>query len=114
MAEIQNEPTVENEEAPDMTGVKEAKLRIKKLNGKKRELQDALHEKSDEVEEYMRGQNKKKLKIGDVECEIKSKRSTKWNKRKLQEYADEDGKVDLDLYESQETVVKEVFTMKVV
>ena len=106
--------SAEQDERPDLTQYVAAKQQLKSLNERRKQLLDTLKRGADEVEDYMLTSDRKRLRIDDVMCEIKSSQYTPWNEKAIREFVDEDGKLDIDVYKSQATVTKQKLVMKVV
>lgn len=107
--------TESESEPEDMPVVKEwvlARSQLLELNQKRKVLMETLKRKADEVEDYLRTSDRKKMKIGGVLCEIKSSKHVPWNEKTIREHVDEDGKLDVDIFKSQMTTIKERLVMK--
>jgi hypothetical protein len=100
------------EDVPDMKEYIEAKRDLKDLNKTRKELLNKLKRKADEMEDYMQASESKKIILDGMVCEIKSSKSTPWNEKALREHMDEDGKIDIDEFKSQATVIKERMVIK--
>ena len=100
------------EDVPDMKEYIEAKRDLKDLNKTRKELLNKLKRKADEMEDYMQTSESKKIILDGMVCEIKSSKSTPWNEKALREHMDEDGKIDIDEFKSQATVIKERMVIK--
>ena len=100
------------EDVPDMKEYLEAKRELKDLNKTRKELLNTLKRKADEMEDYMQTSESKKIILDGMVCEIKSSKSTPWNEKALREHMDEDGKIDIDEFKSQATVIKERMVIK--
>ena len=107
-SESESESESEMEGAPDLKEWILAKSQLQELNQKRRELMEVLKRKADEVEDYLRT----RLRIGEVQCEIKSSKHVPWNEKTIREHVDEDGKLDVDIFKSQMTTIKERLVMK--
>ena len=110
--ESELESELEMEEVPDLKQWVLAKSQLYELNQKRKELMEVLKRKADEVEDYLRTSERKKMKIGEVQCEIKSSKHVPWNEKTIREHVDEDGKLDVDIFKSQMTTIKERLVMK--
>lgn len=102
----------ETEGVPDLKEWVLAKSQLSELNQKRKELVEVLKRKADEVEDYLRTSDRKRMKIGEVQCEIKSSKYVPWNEKTIREHVDEDGKLDVDIFKSQMTTIKERLVMK--
>ena len=89
-----------------------AKSQLAELNQKRKVLMETLKRTADEVEDYLRTSNQKKMKIGGVQCEIKSSKHVPWNEKTIREHVDENGKLDVDIFKSQMTTIRERLVMK--
>lgn len=106
------ESELEMESQPDLKEWILAKSQLYELNQKRKELVEVLKRKADEVEDYLRTSERKKMKIGEVQCEIKSSKYVPWNEKTIREHMDADGKLDVDIFKSQMTTIKERLVMK--
>lgn len=102
----------ESEDLPQMKEWILAKSQLAELNQKRKMLMETLKRKADEVEDYLRTSDRKKMKIGGVQCEIKSSKHVPWNEKTIREHMDEDGKLDVAVFKSQMTTIKERLVMK--
>lgn len=102
----------ESENLPQMKEWILAKSQLAELNQKRKGLMETLKRKADEVEDYLRTSDRKKMKIGGVQCEIKSSKHVPWNEKAIREHMDEDGKLDVAVFKSQMTTIKERLVMK--
>ena len=102
----------ESEDLPEMKEWILAKSQLAELNQKRKMLMETLKRKADEVEDYLRTSDRKKMKIGGVLCEIKSSKHVPWNEKTIREHMDEDGKLDVAVFKSQMTTIKERLVMK--
>lgn len=100
------------EDAPDMKDYLEAKKELVALNKTRKELLGAMKRKADEMEDFLRTSDSKRLILDGMICEIKSSKSIPWNEKSLREHMDEDGKIDIDEFKSQATVIKERMIIK--
>ena len=100
------------EDAPDMKEYLEAKQELNELNKTRKGLLNTLKRKADEMEDYMKTSDSKRLILDGMVCEMKSSKSTPWNEKALREYMDDDGKIDIDEFKSQATVIKERMVIK--
>jgi dTDP-4-amino-4,6-dideoxygalactose transaminase len=98
---------------PDLSEYIIAQQELKEINEKRKELISILKRKADEVEDFLLNSDKKKIRIENVECELKSKEFTPWSEKSIREFVDEDGKLDVDMYKSKATVVKQKLVLKV-
>lgn len=110
--ESESESESEMEGVPDLEEWILAKSQIQELNQKRKELMEVLKRKADEVEDYLRTSDRKRLRIGEIQCEIKSSKHVPWNEKTIREHVDEDGKLDVDIFKSQMTTIKERLVMK--
>ena len=102
----------ESEDMPEMKDWILAKSQLSELNQKRKMLMETLKGKADEVEDYLRTSDRKRMKIGGVQCEIKSSKHVPWNEKTIREHMDDDGKLDVAVFKSQMTTVKERLVMK--
>ena len=100
------------EDAPDMKEYLEAKQELNELNKTRKGVLNTLKRKADEMEDYMKKSDSKRLILDGMVCEMKSSKSTPWNEKALREYMDDDGKIDIDEFKSQATVIKERMVIK--
>ncbi len=100
------------EDAPDMKEYLEAKQELIELNKTRKGLLNTLKRKADEMEDYMKTSDSKRLILEGMVCEMKSSKSTPWNEKALRQYMDDDGKIDIDEFKSQATVIKERMVIK--
>ena len=100
------------EDVPDMKDYLEAKKELVALNKTRKELLGSMKRKADEMEDYLRTSDSKRLILDGMICEIKSSKSIPWNEKSLREHMDEDGKIDIDEFKSQATVIKERMIIK--
>lgn len=100
------------EDAPDMEEYLKAKRELNELNKTRKGLLNTLKRKADEMEDYMKTSDSKRLILEGMVCEMKSSKSTPWNEKALREYMDDDGKIDIDEFKSQATVIKERMVIK--
>lgn len=98
---------------PDMTEYIVVKQELAELNEKRKELISVLKRKADEVEDFLLNSDTKKIRIGNVDCELKSKEFTPWSEKSIREFVDDDGKLDVDVYKSKATVLKQKLVIKV-
>ena len=91
-----------------------AKSQLSELNQQRKVLLETMKRKADEVEDYLRTTDQKKLKLDGVMCEIKSSKYTPWNEKTIREHVDSEGKLDVDIFKSQMTTIKERLVMRVV
>ena len=110
--DTESESESESEEVPDLKEWVLAKSQLYELNQKRKELVEVLKRKADEVEDYLRTNDRKRMKIGEVQCEIKSSKYVPWNEKTIREHVDADGKLDVDIFKSQMTTIKERLVMK--
>ena len=109
------QPDTESESESELPQMQEwilAKSQLAELNQKRKVLMETLKRKADEVEDYLRTSDRKKMKIGGIQCEIKSSKHVPWNEKTIREHVDEDGKLDVDIFKSQMTTIKERLVMK--
>ena len=111
-SESESEPEDMPEDMPEMKEWILAKSQLAELNQKRKVLMETLKRKADEVEDYLRTSDRKKMKIGGVQCEIKSSKHVPWNEKTIREHMDEDGKLDVAVFKSQMTTIKERLVMK--
>lgn len=111
-SDTESESESEMEEVPDLKEWVLAKSQLHELNQKRKELMETIKRKADEVEDYLRTSDQKKRKIGGILCEIKSSKYVPWNEKTIREHVDEDGKLDVDIFKSQMTTIKERLVMK--
>ena len=111
-SDTESESESEMEEVPDLKEWVLAKSQLHELNQKRKELMETIKRKADEVEDYLRTSDQKKRKIGGILCEIKSSKYVPWNEKTIREHVDEDGKLDVDIFKSQMTSIKERLVMK--
>jgi hypothetical protein len=100
------------EDAPDMKEWIEAKKQLITLNKTRKEILGTMKRKADEMEDYLKTSDSKRLILDGMICEIKSSKSTPWNEKALREYMDDDGKIDIDEFKSQATFIKERMVIK--
>ena len=100
------------EDAPDMKEYLEAKQELIELNKTRKGLLNTLKRKADEMEDYMKTSDSKRLILEGMVCGMKSSKSTPWNEKALRQYMDDDGKIDIDEFKSQATVIKERMVIK--
>jgi molecular chaperone GrpE (heat shock protein) len=110
--ESESESESEMEGVPDLKEWILAKSQLQELNQRRKELMEVLKRKADEVEDYLRTSDRKRLRIGEVQCEIKSSKHVPWNEKTIREHVDEDGKLDVDIFKSQMTTIKDRLVMK--
>lgn len=108
----ESESESDTEDAPDLKEWVLAKSQLHELNQKRKELMETLKRKADEVEDYLRTTDRKRMKIGEVHCEIRTSKHVPWNEKTIREHMDEDGKLDVDIFKSQMTTLKERLVMK--
>ena len=101
------------QQQPDMSEYIIVKQELAELNEKRKELISVLKRKKDEVEDYLLTTDTKKIRIGNVECEIKTSDYTPWSEKSVREFVDADGKLDVDVYKSKATIVKQKLVLKV-
>ena len=87
----QTDTESESEDLPQMKEWVLARSQLLELNQKRKVLLETMKRKADEVEDYLRTNDRKKLKIGEVKCEIKSSKHVPWNEKTIREHVDEDG-----------------------
>lgn len=110
--DTESESESEQEGTPQMKEWILAKSQLSELNQKRKVLMEILKRKADEVEDFLRTTDRKKMKIGGVQCEIKASKHVPWNEKTIREHMDEDGKLDVDIFKSQMTTIKERLVMK--
>ena len=101
------------EDVPDMKEYIEAKRELCELNKTRKDILVTLKRKADEMEDYMKSSESKRIVLEGMVCEIRSSKSTPWNEKALREHMDDEGKIDLDEFKSQATVIKERMVIKV-
>lgn len=107
--------TESESESEDMPQTKDwvlARSQLSELNQKRKMLMETMKRKADEVEDYLRTSDRKKMKIGGVQCEIKSSKHVPWNEKTIREHMDDNGKLDVAVFKSQTTTIKERLVMK--
>ena len=109
-SESESEP--EYDDAPDMTLWASTKKELEQLNVTRKQLLETLKRKSDELEDYMEGKNTKRVCLNGIVATIKTTKKTPWNEKTLRENVDEDGKVDLDVFKSSQTVLVDRLIIK--
>jgi len=100
------------EDVPDMKEYLDARRELNEINQRRKPLLNILKRKADEMEDYMQTSESKKILLEGMVCEMKSSKSTPWNERALREYMDSDGKIDIDEFKSQATIIKERMVIK--
>lgn len=112
LSQPDTESESETEEVPDLKEWVLAKSQLSELNQLRKELMEKIKRKADEVEDYLRTSDRKRMRIGEVQCEIKSSKHVPWNEKTIREHVDENGKLDVDIFKSQMTTIKERLVMK--
>lgn len=102
----------ESEDMPEMKEYIIAKSKLLELNKQRKALMETMKRKADEVEDYLRTSDQKRMRIGGVHCEIKSSKHVPWNEKTIREHMDKDGKLDVAIFKSQMTTIKERLVMK--
>ena len=97
---------------PEMKEYIQARSKLLELNKERKSLMEIMKRKADEVEDYLRTTDRKKMKIGEVQCEIKASKHVPWNEKTIREHMDKDGKLDVAIFKSQMTTIKERLVMK--
>ena len=111
-SESESESESEPEDMPEMEEYLTAKSKLLELNKERKSLMESMKRKADEVEDFLRTTDRKKMRIGGVQCEIKSSKHVPWNEKSIREHMDEDGKLDVAIFKSQMTTIKERLVMK--
>lgn len=111
-SESESESEPEYTDAPDMSVYIATKNELKQLNTTRKELLETLKRKADELEDYMESKNTKKICLNGLVAQIKTSKKTPWNEKALREHVDEDGKVDIDVFKSSQTVLVERLVIK--
>ena len=104
----------EHMQQPDLSEYSIVKEELRQLNEKRKELLSVLKRKADEVEDFLLNSDTKKIRIHNVNCELKEKEHTPWNEKSIREFVDSDGKLDVDVYKSKATVTRQRLVMKIV
>lgn len=100
-------------DAPDMQDYITAKNALAEMNAARKEHLETIKRKRDIVEDYMLGKDAKFMRIEGVVVQFKKTKKISWSERALREHVDEDGKLDLDMYKSNQTEVVEKMTIKI-
>lgn len=111
-SESESEPEDLPEDLPEMQEYITAKSKLLDLNKERKAVMETMKRKADEVEDYLRTSNLKRMRIGGVQCEIKSSKHVPWNEKTIREHMDEDGKLDVVIFKSQMTTIKERLVIK--
>ena len=109
-SESDSEP--DYDDAPDMSVWESTKTKLDQLNITRNELLQTLKRKSDELEDYMRVKDSKRVCLNGIVATIKTTKKTPWNEKTLRENVDEDGKVDIDIFKSSQTVLVDKLMIK--
>jgi len=112
MSQPDTESESEAEGVPDLKEWVLARSQLYELNQRRKELMRTIKRKADEVEDYLRTSEQKRMKIGEVQCEIRSTKHVPWNEKTIREHMDENGKLDVDIFKSQMTTIRERLVMK--
>lgn len=100
-------------DAPDMTDLISATAELKELNGTRKALMETVKRKRDELEDYMISKNSKYMSIEGIVVTMKKSKQLSWTEKNLREHVDDEGKLDIDLYKSSQTVVVEKMKIKI-
>jgi len=111
-SQSESESDAEYDDAPDMALWASAKKELEQLNVTRKQLLQTLKRKSDELEDFMEDKNTKKVCVNGIVATIKTTKKTPWNEKALRENVDEDGKVDLDVFKSSQTVLVDRLIIK--
>jgi len=99
-------------DAPDMRDYISAKNQLAELNATRKDLMETMKRKRDELEDYMIGKNSKFMRNDDIIVEFKKSKKISWSEKALREHVDDEGKLDLDMYKTNQTEVVEKMTIK--
>ena len=100
------------DDAPDMSDYMSAKERLAEMNAERKDLMETLKRKADELEDYMHGKGTKFIRLDGMVAQIKKSKKLSWSEKALREHVDEEGKLDLDMYKSNQTEIVEKMTIK--
>lgn len=99
-------------DAPDMRDYVAAKNALAEMNAARKDHLETLKRKADELEDYMSDKGTKFIRLDGMVAQIKKGKKLSWSEKALREHADDDGKLDLDMYKSNQTEVVERMTIK--
>ena len=100
-------------DAPSMQEYINAKNALQEMNGERKDLLDTMKRKREEMEDYMIGKDAKFLRIEGMVIQFKKTKKISWNEKALREHVDDDGKIDIDAYKTNQTVLVEKMSIKI-
>ncbi len=99
-------------DAPDMQDYISAKAQLADMNSQRKELMETLKRKADELEDYMIAKKTNFVRLEGLVAQRKKAKKLSWSEKSLREHADEDGKLDIDMYKSNQTEIVERMSIK--
>ena len=99
-------------DAPDMTEFLTAKNALQQMNAERKDHLDTMKRKRDELEDYMISKETKLLRLDGMIVQMKKSKKLSWSEKALRQHVDSDGKIDLDIYKSNQTQLVEKMTIK--
>lgn len=99
-------------DAPNMQDYITAQNALKEMNAERKEHLDTMKRKREQMEDYMVGKDAKFLRIEGMVIQFKKTKKISWNEKSLREHVDDDGKIDLDAYKTNQTVLVEKMSIK--
>lgn len=99
-------------DAPDMSELKAAKNALAEMNVERKVLLDTVKRKRDQLEDYMIGKNADFMRLDGMVVQFKKTKKISWNEKSLRQHVDEEGKLDLDAYKSNQTVLVQKMSIK--
>jgi len=118
-SQLESQPETESDsdgedfsDAPDMREYIVAKNALAAMNAERKDHLEILKRKSDELEDFMNDKGIKEIRIEGMVAQIKKRKKLSWSETSLREHADEDGRLDLDMYKTNQTEVVERMSIK--
>ena len=100
-------------DAPDMQDYISAKAQLADMNAQRKELLETVKRKADELEDYMIGKKTNFIRLEGLVAQRKKAKKISWSEKALREHVDDDGKLDIDMYKSNQTEIVERMSIKV-
>lgn len=99
-------------DAPNMEDYISAKAQLADMNLQRKELLETLKRKADQLEDYMIAKKTNFVRLEGLVAQRKRAKKLSWSEKSLREHADEDGKLDIDMYKSNQTEIVERMSIK--
>lgn len=99
-------------DAPNVQPYISANNALKEINSVRKEHLETMKRTRDQLQDYMIGKDAKFMRLDGMIVEFKKSKKLSWNEKSLREHVDEDGKLDLDMYKTNQTEVVEKMSIK--